>query len=124
MEQPVPVPVALFIEKPDPGKARDLILNGALWNTMMMVCRAETILRLVCEVAPNLYLRFQQIYEAVGTPVEKHVVRETYQRLAPVNFSKDLLEHYVQAHPSSLMAIPVRDVLWNDWGTESRSWKF
>ena len=115
-----PVPVALFIEKPDPGKARDLILNGALWNTMMMVCRAETLLHLVSEVAPNLYLTFQQIYEAVGTPMEKNVVRETYQRLAPVNFSKELLEPYVQAHPSSLLAIRVKDVLWSDWGTESR----
>ena len=32
------VSVSAFIEKPDPGKARDLILNGALWNTMIMVC--------------------------------------------------------------------------------------
>ena len=85
-----------------------------------MVGRAETLLRLVSEGAPNLYLTFQQIYEAVGTPVEKYVVREIYQRLAPVNFSKDLLEPYIQAHPSSLSAIRVRDVLWSDWGTESR----
>ena len=114
------VPVSAFIEKPDPGKARDLILNGALWNTMIMVCRAETLLRLASEIAPNLYLTFHKIYEAVGTPGEKDVLRETYQHLAPVNFSKDLLEPYVQTHPFSLLAIRVRDVLWSDWGTESR----
>jgi mannose-1-phosphate guanylyltransferase len=115
-----PVPVALFIEKPDPGKARDLKLNGALWNTMIMVCRAETLLRLASGVSPDLYGTFQRIDEALGTPAEKCVVREIYQQLAPVNFSKDLLEPYVQAHPSSLMAVSVRDVLWSDWGTESR----
>jgi mannose-1-phosphate guanylyltransferase len=115
-----PVPVAVFIEKPDHGKARNLILDGALWNTMIMVCRAETLLRLASEIAPNLYATFQQIYEAVGTPAERYVVRETYQQLTPVNFSKNLLEPYVQAHPSSLMAMRVRDVLWSDWGTESR----
>jgi mannose-1-phosphate guanylyltransferase len=115
-----PVPIARFIEKPDPGKARDLILNGALWNTMMMVCRAETLLRLVSEIEPNLYSRFQQIYEAVGTAVEKNVIREIYQQLAPVNFSKGLLEPYVQTYPSSVLALRVRDVLWSDWGTESR----
>jgi mannose-1-phosphate guanylyltransferase len=115
-----PVPVSFFIEKPDPGKARDLIVSGASWNTMIMVGRAETLLSLVSEVAPNLYLTFQQVYDAVGTPVEKYVVREIYQRLAPVNFSKDLLEPYIQAHPSSLLAIRARDVLWSDWGTESR----
>lgn len=113
-------PVALFIEKPDSGKARELIFNGALWNTMIMVFRAETLLRLISEIEPNLYLRFQQIYEAIGTPVEKNVIREVYERLAPVNFSKSLLEPYVQTHPSSVLALRVRDVLWSDWGTESR----
>ena len=115
-----PAPVALFIEKPDPAKARDLILNGALWNTMIMVCRAESLLRLVSEIEPNLYLRFQEIYEAVGTPVENNAIREVYQQLAPVNFSKGLLEPYIQTHPSSVLALRVRDVLWSDWGTESR----
>ena len=115
-----PAPVALFIEKPDPAKARDLILKGALWNTMIMVCRAESLLRLVSEIEPNLYLRFQEIYEAVGTPVEKNAIREVYQQLAPVNFSKGLLEPYIQTHPSSVLALRVRDVLWSDWGTESR----
>ena len=71
-------------------------------------------------MGPNLYLTFHKIYEAVGTPGEKDVLRETYQHLAPVNFSKDLLEPYVQTHPFSLLAIRVRDVLWSDWGTESR----
>jgi mannose-1-phosphate guanylyltransferase len=87
---------------------------------MIMVFRAETLLRLISEIEPHLYLKFQQIYEAIGTPVEKNVIREVYERLAPVNFSKSLLEPYVQTHPSSVLALRVRDVLWSDWGTESR----
>ena len=117
---PGPFPVSCFIEKPDLKKARDLIHSGALWNTMMMIFRIETVLRLVYEVAPNLYLTFQQIYNAIETPLEDSVVWDIYQRLKPVNFSKQLLEPYVQAHPSSLLAIRVRGVLWSDWGTESR----
>jgi mannose-1-phosphate guanylyltransferase len=115
-----PFQVSCFIEKPDLKNIRDLISRGALWNTMVMVFRAETILRLVCEVAPALSSTFQQIYDAIGTPAEECVIRKMYEQLEPVNFSKELLEPFVQAHASNLLALPVRDVLWSDWGTETR----
>jgi mannose-1-phosphate guanylyltransferase len=114
------VPVSGFIEKPDFKTAKELMDRGALWNTMMMVFRTETFLRLVYEVYPDLYLTFQQIYRAIDTPHERDVVREVYRQLQPVNFSKQLLEPYVQAHPGSLLTLPVSDMLWSDWGTESR----
>jgi hypothetical protein len=63
---------------------------------------------------------FQRIYSAVGTSVEEKIVRETYHEMKPVNFSKELLEPYVQTHPSNVLAMPVRGVLWSDWGTEIR----
>jgi mannose-1-phosphate guanylyltransferase len=115
-----PFPVSCFIEKPELKIIRDLISGGALWNTMVMVFKAETILRLVCEIAPYLSAVFQQIHQAVGTPTEECVIRKIYVQLEPVNFSKELLEPFVHAHPSKLLAIPVRDVLWSDWGTETR----
>jgi mannose-1-phosphate guanylyltransferase len=112
--------VSCFIEKPDYKKVPDLILKGALWNTMVMVFKTDTFLNLVRDVAPDLYSMFRKIHRAIGTLAENPVVRAIYQQLRPVNFSKELLEPYVEAHPSSLLAIPVRDVLWSDWGTESR----
>jgi mannose-1-phosphate guanylyltransferase len=112
--------VSCFIEKPDYKKVPDLILKGALWNTMIMVFKTDTLLSLVREVAPGLHAMFGRIHEALGTPLEDAVVREVYQQLEPVNFSKELLEPYVEAHPPGLLAIPVQNVLWSDWGTESR----
>jgi hypothetical protein len=37
-----------------------------------------------------------------------------------VNFSRELIEPYLRSHPSNLLAMPVRGVLWSDWRTEIR----
>ena len=112
--------ISWFIEKPDQKTARRLIRAGGLWNTMIMVFKTKTMLHWVSRLAPGLYQQFQQIYEAIGTPVEKDVVRNIYQQLKPMNFSREFLEPMVKHYPSSLVALPVRDLLWSDWGTASR----
>jgi mannose-1-phosphate guanylyltransferase len=112
--------VASFVEKPDYRTLPELTRRGALWNTMMMVFRADTLLNLVREIAPDLYRQFEGIYDAIGTADEETVVGRAYQQLKPLNFSKEVLEPYVQAHPAILLGLPVRGVLWSDWGTESR----
>jgi mannose-1-phosphate guanylyltransferase len=112
--------ISLFIEKPDPRTARHLIQGGGLWNTMIMAFKTTSMLDWVSRCAPGLYQEFQQIYQAIGTPAEADLVRDTYRRLQPVNFSKELLEPLVRHYPSSLVALRVRDVLWSDWGTASR----
>jgi mannose-1-phosphate guanylyltransferase len=112
--------ISWFIEKPDQKTARRLIRAGGLWNTMIMVFKTKTMLHWVSKLAPGLYQQFQQIYEAIGTPVEKDVVRNIYQQLKPMNFSREFLEPMVKHYPSSLVALPVRDLLWSDWGTASR----
>lgn len=115
-----PFSVGGFIEKPELNHARDLISRGALWNTMVMIFKTATVFEIVRKTTPEIYSIFQQIFDAVGTPLRNTVVREIYRKLNPVNFSKEILEPFVRAHPSSLIAIPVRGVLWSDWGTESR----
>jgi hypothetical protein len=62
----------------------------------------------------------QPIYDAIGTPDEEAVTQEIYQDLPPINFSKEILEPLAQDFPSRLVAFPVRDVLWSDWGSETR----
>jgi mannose-1-phosphate guanylyltransferase len=112
--------ISWFIEKPDPKTARRLIRAGGLWNTMIMVFKTKTMLHWVSRLAPRLYQQFQQVYEAIGTPGETDMVRNIYQRLKPMNFSREFLEPMVKDYPSSLVALPVRDLLWSDWGTASR----
>ena len=112
--------ISWFTEKPDQKTARRLIRAGGLWNTMIMVFKTKTMLHWVRRLTPRLYQQFQRIYEALGAPGEPDVIRSIYQRLEPMNFSKEFLEPMVKNYPSSLVALPVRDLLWSDWGTASR----
>lgn len=112
--------VTKFVEKPDFVHAHKLIARGALWNTMMMVFKADTLLQWVEELKPEIYRQFKRIYTAIGTPRESAVLRDTYNRLNTVNFSKELLEPIAQKHPARLTVLPVTNVAWSDWGSESR----
>jgi hypothetical protein len=53
-------------------------------------------------------------------PPAKRRVRNIYQQLQPMNFSREFLEPLVKNYPSNLVALPVPDLLWSDWGTTSR----
>jgi mannose-1-phosphate guanylyltransferase len=111
--------ISWFVEKPEPKTARRLIRVGGLWNTMIMVFKTRTMLHWISRLAP-LYHQFQEVYEAIDTPDESDVVRKIYQRLKPMNFSKEFLEPMVRNYPSSLVVLPLRNLLWSDWGTASR----
>jgi mannose-1-phosphate guanylyltransferase len=109
-----------FVEKPDILRAHDLIAQGALWNTMLLVFKSATMLRWVQELKPDFYAHFDQIRRAIGTPLEATVIQQIYDRLERVNFSRDLLEPLVKKRPGSLAVLPVNDLFWSDWGTETR----
>lgn len=112
--------VLRFIEKPEPRMARELTAGGGLWNTLVMVFRVETVLDLAQRTAPRLYSSFQRIWEAIGTSGELDVVSEVYRSMEAVNFSTGLLEKFSLDQRSRLLVVPVRGVLWSDWGSERR----
>jgi mannose-1-phosphate guanylyltransferase len=112
--------ISWFIEKPDQKTARRLIRAGGLWNTMIMAFKTKTMLHWMSKLVPTIYHQFQQVYEVLETPEEAEVVRDIYQRLKPMNFSKEFLEPMVKNYPSSLVALPIQNLLWSDWGTASR----
>ncbi len=112
--------ISSFIEKPDLQTARDLLRRGALWNTMVMVFRTDTMLELIRSVAPALYSAFDGISEVMGNAAEKAALQEIYRELPSVNFSKEILEPLAQRYPGRLLTVPVHNVLWSDWGTERR----
>jgi mannose-1-phosphate guanylyltransferase len=115
-----PYQITSFVEKPDDKSARKLARRGALWNTMMMVFHTRALFELVHAVCPAIFSAMQPIYDAIGTPDEEAVTQEVYQDLLPINFSKQILEPLARDLPSRLMAFPVRNVLWSDWGSETR----
>ena len=113
-------PVSAFIEKPRPELALELVMAGALWNTMTMVFKLHTLWQLVQRVHPVLYSNFCRILEAIGTVEEQRTVNDVYERLEPVNFSKEITEKIADRHPKSISVLPVREVFWSDLGSRER----
>ena len=109
-----------FVEKPDPSVARELIQQGALWNTMVIVFRTKTLLEMVQVMAPKLYKAFQGISEAIGTFHLRDRVDHAYAQMESMNFSTTILQGLRPQLPWHLSVLPMREVLWSDWGSAER----
>ena len=112
--------VTRFVEKPTPRAASELVRQGGLWNTMVMVVKAKRLLEMTRQAAPALADTFDQILRAIGGPGEASVVERLYQNLPTLNFSKGLLEIFPLQDPAALAVLPVRGVYWSDWGSIHR----
>jgi mannose-1-phosphate guanylyltransferase len=109
-------PISRFIEKPPQKLARALMENAWLWTTMIMVVRAQALWGMVRELAPELAAYFLMFRRTIGTPWEHRVLEEVYCMIPSVNFSTALLGR----RPDRLLALPVRNVYWSDWGRSER----
>lgn len=108
--------VSQFMEKPTCDHAGRLMHEGWLWNTMVVVARAQSLYDLIVEATPHLAGSFSMIRLAIGTHWEQQVVEDVYRTMPPANFSTAVLARY----PERLAVLPVQDVLWSDWGREVR----
>ena len=112
--------VLRFIEKPELHAVPELVQQGGLWNTFVMVFQARTMLSLMCRAVPVLHRAFQRIGKALGTAREMDEVKEVYREMKPLNLSRELLAVLPIEYPSHLSVLPVRGVFWSDWGSEIR----
>jgi mannose-1-phosphate guanylyltransferase len=113
-------PVARFVEKPNRHTAQDLVDGGALWNTMVMVFKARTLLQMVERLDPDTYQNFNRILNAAGTSREQETTDAVYGGLEPINFSKGILERLSRADRGAVTVLPVLQVYWSDWGSPTR----
>jgi len=109
-----------FIEKPAPPVARRLVLRGALWNTMVLVANAKTLLDLMRCFVPELYHSLSEISEANDNGNGTERKRKVYAALEPVNFSQAVLEKLPVHKPGCLSVLPMPGVFWSDWGSRRR----
>lgn len=112
--------VELFVEKPSADAAKKIIGKGALWNTLVLVAACKTLLQSIQRAAPELFRCFEPIQDAIETADEQRAIERVYQKLAPVNFSKSVLETLSHENRKNLRVLPVRGVTWQDWGTSER----
>ena len=105
-----------FHEKPDRLTAQQLYRARCLWNTLVLLARAETLLQMYQRYLPNLYDHFQRIAPVLGTVKEQDTLEEAYARMSAVSISHGIL----QRNPPNLRVLRVTGVLWSDWGSATR----
>jgi len=106
-------PVAGFVEKPPLARAKQLIQQGALWNTMVFAAHNAMLWNMVKQTTPVLYHAFRLIQIASRTADSNRLVDRIYEIIPSVNFSSAVC----QPLASMLRVLPVADVGWSDWGT-------
>jgi mannose-1-phosphate guanylyltransferase len=107
--------VGRFVEKPPERTARALLASGALWNTMLMVGKAQAFWRLCRAHLPNQTQSFSLYLGRVQQP-EAAAYREfLYRTIPPADFSRGVLEK-----AAGLAVVPLVDSGWFDCGTPER----
>ena len=108
--------VRKFLEKPSRERAADAMACGGMWNTLIMAVKAQTLWELGRIHAPEILKHFERLYEAIGTSREESVLESIYEVMPSRNFSKDLLTPAADR----IGLVPMKDVLWSDWGRKER----
>jgi mannose-1-phosphate guanylyltransferase len=119
--EPVPgaagcVRVSGFWEKPAAERAAHFRRRGFLWNSLILVARVQALKGLGSAHVPDIDARLTRMGAFADGPHEAWAVEQAYLPMRAANFSRDVLERSV----ASLLVLPIREVLWSDWGTPER----
>lgn len=108
-------PVLGFTEKPTLDIARRLFGSDALWNTMVVVTRASSLLRLYERHLPHWAHAFAT-YKRLAVHRRQPFLNEQYAALSSADFSRDVLT------PAEGLAVYSwgQTIGWSDLGTPDR----
>jgi mannose-1-phosphate guanylyltransferase len=109
--------VKQFVEKPSMALAGELIEQGGLWNSFIVISTAQALLSLfrrrLPEVVKDMRAAVQSdLYDSSGGLATAAL----YERLPAVDFSREIL----QGNESRLRVLPVPRCGWSDLGTPQR----
>jgi mannose-1-phosphate guanylyltransferase len=108
--------VRRFWEKPAPALARELLNNGCLWNSFVMVGQVSAFLKMIRKSAAELYEKFDRIKSKLHTSEEERAIKTLYETLPETNFSTEVLVKSAE----DLAVIPVTGSKWSDLGNPRR----
>lgn len=108
--------LADFIERPSVARAQELILAGALWNTMVMCGTVDALWSLARAAKPHLIGVLDCLVPLVDTSDESDAIDYIYRAQPPINFSTDVLEPEQQR----VVAIEIDGIEWSDCGLPER----
>jgi mannose-1-phosphate guanylyltransferase len=110
------VRVRRFWEKPTAEQAGLFHRAGFVWNTFVIVARADTLTALGRRHVPDVTAGLEALEARASDGEDAAAVAEAYARMRPANFSREVLERAAGA----LIVLRVQGVLWSDWGTPDR----
>jgi mannose-1-phosphate guanylyltransferase len=109
--------VSRFVEKPTSKLAHALISRGALWNTFIIAASLRSFIALYEERFAAIAVEMRTLAEVdPGTRHGADAASGLYQRLAPIDFSRDVLE----GQEAMLRVLTVPNCGWTDLGTLRR----
>jgi mannose-1-phosphate guanylyltransferase len=112
-----PMGVLRFAEKPTLEKARELIKEGALWNTFILAGTVRALLSLFeGRFAATISDMRRALQLAESSRVGPVALEVLYADLESRDFSRDVLE----LHDQMLQVLRVRSCGWTDLGTPKR----
>jgi mannose-1-phosphate guanylyltransferase len=113
---PAPTRLVGFVEKPSIVRAQELIIAGALWNTMVMCGTVDALWSLARTAKPHLIDVLDCLVPLIDTPDESDAIDYIYRAQPPINFSTDVLEREQQR----ILALEVDGIEWSDCGRPER----
>jgi len=104
--------VVNFKEKPDLQTAEEYVSSWHyVWNSGMFIWRAETVLNLFKDHAPDIYKLLMRYDAAIGTPDEAEVFEHIYEAFPRISVDYAILEH-----AKDIYVIPA-SIGWSDLGS-------
>jgi mannose-1-phosphate guanylyltransferase len=101
-----------FTEKPDFERALRFLQSGKyLWNSGMFVWRVQTILQAYRKHMPEMYRHLAHLYEILGSPDEREIIRETYPQMPKLS-----VDYAIMEKAENTAVIPA-DFAWDDVGS-------
>lgn len=111
--------VLRFTEKPDAERASAFLRNGNyLWNSGMVLCRADILLDLFRKHCPALTDLLDGAMSAAGTPAFSAALAAAYGAMESISFDFAILEpHSCYDHEAPQIVCVPGDFGWNDLGS-------
>jgi mannose-1-phosphate guanylyltransferase len=108
--------VRSFLEKPDEAQAADAMAAGALWNTLVMAAKLETLWTLGRRCFTEMMPLFEHVEQTVRVSGDMPTLDALYTRMPIRNFSSGLLARA----PEHVAVVEGEGILWSDWGKADR----
>jgi mannose-1-phosphate guanylyltransferase len=108
--------VQAFFEKPSEIRARELMMQGALWNVFILAARGQTLLKVLEDGMRTTAGAMRDAIAIDKSTRQQNAIMTLYRMLPDVDFSRDI----AQKHERELRVIAVPACGWSDLGTPRR----